>query len=165
MPSPVIRYLHCYLQTKLMQSSGTTTSRHNYRQFRQRGCPAKASALAGEPHAHGQCHQKTQKKTTPFSVNIMRSQVLYPAAQECHMCYYGGWHQPTSDMVHMGSELRQLSVLQLSEGRRWAVLAGPALQPLAVLGAHTEHRQLLVSYLAWPPPLLLLLVGWTSSVA
>ena len=79
---------------------------------------------------------------------------------QCHVCW---WHHPTSDMVHMGSELRQLSVLQLSEGRRWAVLAGPALQPLAVLGAHTEHRQLLISYLAWPP--LLLLVGWTSSVA
>ncbi len=80
------------------------------------------------------------------------------------MCYYSRWHQPTSDMVHMGSQLRQLSVLQLSEGRRWAVLAGPALQPLAVLGAHTEDRQLLICHLAWLPPLLLL-VGWTSSVA
>jgi len=66
-------------------------------------------------------------------------------------------------MVHMGSELRQLSVLQLGEGRRWAIFAGPALQPLAVLGAHTEHRQLLIPHLAWLP--LLLLVGWTSSIA
>ena len=104
-----------------------------------------------------------KEKTTPFGVNSMKSQVLYRAAQECHMCYYGGWQYPTGDMVHMGSELRQLSVLQLSEGRRWAVLAGPALQPLAVLGTHTEDRQLLICHLAWPP--LLLLVGWTSSVA
>ena len=54
----------------------------------------------------------------------------------------------TSDMMHMVSQLGHLSVLQLGEGRRRAILAGPAFQPLAVLGTHTEDRQFLLWLLA-----------------
>ncbi len=60
-------------------------------------------------------------------------------------------------MMNMISQLGDLGVLQLGEGRGWPILASPTLQPLAVLGTHTEDRQCLIWLLA------LLLTRWTSS--
>lgn len=50
--------------------------------------------------------------------------------------------QLTCDMMDMLAQLRHLSVLNLGEGRREAILAGSAFYPLAVLGTDTEHWQL-----------------------
>ena len=45
-------------------------------------------------------------------------------------------------MVDVLAQLGHLSVLNLGEGGGKAVLAGPALNSLAVLGTHTKHWQL-----------------------
>ena len=45
-------------------------------------------------------------------------------------------------MVDVPAQLGHLSVLNLGEGGGEAILAGPTLNPLAVLGTHTEHWQL-----------------------
>ena len=44
-------------------------------------------SLEGEPLFVCQCITKEKAATTPFGVNLMRSQVLYLAAHKCTACF------------------------------------------------------------------------------
>ncbi len=52
---------------------------------RSRSCKATSADMAcsiqTKPSMHSHCAEKRKEKTTPFGVNLMRSQVLYRAAQ------------------------------------------------------------------------------------
>ena len=70
------------------------------------GC---ATSLAHPPMCHSVISTKSKEKTTPFSVTLMRSQVLYRAAQEFDFNHYhmqGSRGLPKAQDEHCSSVLK-----------------------------------------------------------